>query len=117
MVFHQIYYCNTLAFVDTLEDKGKNILDYLIKHHVNYSRLKVNYFVSEGSYVRIKQLFSQCSVHDFVISETLKDIAQTIANLSKPDVIVIDSLSSLITRFGLSNVYKALHAIVNDKSK
>lgn len=91
----------------------------MIKHHVNNSKAKVNYFVFEGSYIRIRQFFSQddVSVHNFVIRDELNDLEQTVASLLNPDVIVIDSLSSLLIRFGLADTYKVLHSIANDKSE
>lgn len=105
-----------LLFADTLQERGRNITTYLVKHH---SKLKVHYFVFEGSYTKIEQLFSQCnvSVHNLLVNRDVNDFERRILNISNPDVIVIESLSSLLLRFGLADTYRVLHRIVSDKRK
>lgn len=104
-----------LLLIDSLEEKSKPLLNYLIRTHKARS-IKINYFVFEGVFNTIKN-DTNIELHDFVSEiPTVESFSKKLKIATQEGIVVIDSLSNAIIYYGFPRVYRLLHEVCNNRS-
>lgn len=102
---------------DNLGVKGKDILRYLIKNHLQQGS-KIDYFVFEGVFNASKEQFSDPNVlfRNCVSNDKVNQSESAIANFDSSKVVVLDSLAQIIIKYGVQKTYKMCHELCSNKS-
>lgn len=114
-----------LNISDNIKEKGKPVFDFLLNHHLNILEHRIQYFVFQDNFNRVKTIFQDKNIvlHNCIgnanqwKNDTDKSFPQILTKLESKDVVFVDSLVHIIYQYGLSETYKILNAIKTQTCK
>jgi len=120
-------YTKFIVITDSLYSKDPKVFEHLIKQHLNRNQHKVHYFVFEGVFKQIQNKYRNSPnivLYDFVsdsqnwLEETAsKDSFEDIVlKLGEKDIVSVDSLSNIISLYGIPQTYSIFNGLKNKRA-
>lgn len=119
--FH-IYHHSVLQYLfpDNLEQRGKPLLDFILKQHLQWNN-RIHYFIFQENINKFKRTIdgkNGIMVHDFTSNplnwnkdKAYEDLESAIRKLLPTDVVFVDSLANVIYQNGLADTYKLFNSL------
>lgn len=107
-------------FLDSLEERGDKILDFIAKNHTTERNTQISYYVFEGKFDRIQKTIGKNypNVQFYNYTNNLenpvcfKAFSKILNKFDKDDVLVLDSLAQIVYRYNEINTYKILNNLI-----
>lgn len=115
------------TILDTIEERGKPVFDFLLNYHLGNLENSIHYFVFHENFNRAKknlQSKNNIVLHDCIstVFQQNKDnktnsFEQILRTLGSKDVVFVDSLAHVIYQYGLPETYKILNSVKTQTCK
>lgn len=115
-----------MYFVDNVETKAKQLLNYILQSNAGNSKTKIYYLASERIFPKTKLILHQHSniklinlTPDVTASTDTSDIGdlkKIVQELNKNRAMLIfDSLSYFVLKYGVKEIYKWFNELITNK--
>lgn len=114
------------TFVDNVETKAKQLLNYILQSNAGNSKAKICYLASERIFPKTKSILHKHSntklinltpdVTAWTDTSDIGDLKKILQELNKKGaVLIFDSLSYLVLQYGVKEIYKWFNELITNK--